>query len=172
MLTHLLLPALQKSKSARIIIEASSAHAASRKPDFDDIKSEKKYGAQPNYSLSKLYAIWMGQRFAKELKEKGIHNVTFNITHPGAVATTFGQNEKKGLMIDIIYKVGLLFMSKPEDGAKSEIYLASSPKVEGVSGKFFSHKCKEDKPNDKYYSAENEQKLWNYCKKVTKAYLS
>lgn len=171
LLTHLLLPALQKSKSARIIIEASASHGTARKPDFNDMKSEKEYGAQSNYSLSKLYAIWMGQHFAKVLKEKKINNVTFNITHPGASATTFGQNEKKGFIVDAIYKIGLLFMSKPEEGAKSEIYLASSPEMEGISGKFYSHKCKEDKPNSKHYSLENEKKLWDYCEKVTKNYI-
>lgn len=171
LLTNLLLPALQKSKSARIIIESSAAHSVSRKPDFNDMKSEKEYGAQSNYSLSKLYAIWMAQHFAKVLKEKNINNVTFNITHPGAAATTFGQFEKKGFLTDLIYKVGLLFMSTSADGAKSEIYLASSSEVEGVSGKFYSNKCKVDKPNTKYYSEDNEQKLWHYCEEITKIYL-
>jgi hypothetical protein len=75
-------------------------------------------------------------------------------------------------MTDIIYKVGLIFMSKPKDAAQSEVYLASSPEVEGVSGEYFSNKCKKDKPNNKYYSAENEQKLWDYCVKITKPYLN
>lgn len=171
LLTNLLMPALQKSKSARIIIEASAAHSQARKPDFNDMKCEKKYGAQSNYNLSKLYAIWMGQHFAKVLKEQNIKHITCNITHPGAAATTFGQFEKKGLIVDMIYKVGLIFMSTPADGAKSEVYLASSSEVEGVSGKFFSNKCKEEKPNLKYYSKENEQRLWDYCEKVTREYI-
>ncbi|MEJ8305162.1 SDR family oxidoreductase [Saccharibacillus sacchari] len=172
LLTRLLLPALRKSRSARVIIESSASHSSARKPDFEDMTSEKDYGAQPNYSLSKLYAIWMGQYFAKFLNRENIRNVTVNITHPGAVATDFGQNEKKGFMVDLIYKVALRFMAKPEDGAKSEIYLATSPEVEGVSGKYFSHQCKEDTPNPKHYSLENEKKLWTYCEKATQAYLN
>lgn len=170
LLTHLLLPALQKSQSARVVLESSASHAAARKPDFTDMKSTKTYGAQGNYSLSKLYAIWMGQRFAAFLKANAIHHVTFNVTHPGAVATSFGQNENKGFIVNAIYKIALPFVSKPEDGAKSEIYLASSPEVEGVSGKYYSHKCKEDQPNPRHYSQENEKAIWDYCEKVTRAY--
>lgn len=172
LLTWLLLPTLQKSSSARVIIEASAAHGTARKPDFTDMKSEKIYGAQSNYSLSKLYAIWMGQHFAKELIEDRIHNVTVNITHPGAAATQFGQTVKKGFMTDMIYKIGLRFVDTPADGAKSEIYLATSPEVEGVSGKYFSNKCKEDSPNPKHYTKENEKSLWNYCMSICASYLN
>ena len=171
LLSHLLLPAVQKSKSGRIIIEASAAHSAARKPDLTDMKSEKTYAAQGNYSLSKLYAIWMARHFIKYMKENNITNVTYNISHPGASATKFGQDEKKGFLIDFIYKVGLKFMITPAEGAKSEIYLATSPEVEGKNGLFISPKCKEDKINEKYYTIENEQKIWDYCMKVCKAYM-
>ena len=97
--------------------------------------------------------------------------MTYNISHPGASATKFGQDEKKGFLTDLIYKVGLKFMITPAEGAKSEIYLAASPEVEGKNGLFISPKCQEDKINEKYYTVENEQKLWDYCMKVCKAYM-
>lgn len=77
LLSYLLLPAVQKSNSGRMIIEASSAHSVARRPDLTDMKSAKKYEAQGNYSLSKLYAIWMARHFIKYLKENNITNVTF-----------------------------------------------------------------------------------------------
>lgn len=171
LLTHLLLPLLKNSNSGRIIFEASGAHAVARKPDFEDMKSDKKYNAQGNYSLSKLYLIWMGQHFAKYLKEMNIVNVTANITHPGAVATDFGQNVNKGLVTDLIYKIGLLFMSKPINGARSEIYLAISNEVEGISGKYFNDKCKVTNPSQKWFNEENVEKIWNYCMNSCKDYL-
>lgn len=171
LLTQLLLPVLQKSDSARVIIEASASHRVARKPDFTDMKSEKKYGAQSNYSLSKLYAIWMGQHFAKVLKERKIKNITVNITHPGAAATQFGQNIKKGFFTDLIYKIGFRFMGTPEDGAKSEIFLATAPSIEGISGKYFNNKCIETQPSKKFYSDENEQQIWEYCLKICKPYM-
>lgn len=171
LLSQLLLPLVQKSKDGRIIIEASAAHSASRKPDFNDMKSEKKYGAQGNYCLSKLYAIWMARHFSKVLKEKGITNVTYNIAHPGASGTDFGQSVKKGFIVDMIYKLALRFTLTPAEGAASEIYLASSSDVQGVTGKYYSPKCIEDKVNERYYSKENEQKIWDYCMKVTKPWM-
>ncbi|MGI6104767.1 MAG: SDR family NAD(P)-dependent oxidoreductase [Raoultibacter sp.] len=172
LLTYLLLPSLQKSDSSRVVIEASAAHGAARKPDFSDMRSDKVYAAQSNYSLSKLYAIWMGQHFARYLLENSINNVTVNITHPGTVASSFGQGTKKGFVNDLIYNVvGPIIATSPEEGAKSEVFLATSPSVEGVSGKYYSNKCEEDKPNQKYYSAENEKKLWDYCMKVCDPFL-
>lgn len=172
LLSHLLLPLLQKSPSARIVFEASASHNFARKPDFDDMTSEHDYNAQGNYNLSKLYVIWVMQRFAKYLKEQSITNVTANATHPGMAATQFGQNVKKGFWVDLIYKVAYKFgkMSSIADGARSEIFMAVSPDVEGVSGKFYSNKCKVQQPNQKHYSEENEQRIWDYCMKVTEDY--
>lgn len=172
LLSHLLLPLLRRSRSARIVFEASSAHNASRKPDFDDMTSEKSYNAQGNYNLSKLYIIWVMQRFARYLKEQGITNVTANATHPGMAATQFGQNVKKGFWVDAIYKVSLKLglMSSIADGARSEIFMAVSPDVEGLSGKYYSNKCREEQPSQKHYSEENEQRIWDYCMKVTEDY--
>lgn len=172
LLSRLLLPLLQKSQSARIIIESSAAHSTARKPDFNDMKSEKNYGAQENYSLSKLYVIWMAQRFNKFLQNEKINNVTINVTHPGAAATSFGQNVDKGFFTNLIYKFSLLFMSKPETAARSEIFLATSPKVEGISGKYFDNKGRQTKPNKRHYTKENEELIWKYCNKICQSYLN
>lgn len=170
LLSHLLLPLLQKSKSGRIIFEGSSAHSASRRPDFNDMKCDKNYGAQGNYNLSKLYVIWVVRYFAKFLKKKGINNVTINTTHPGFVGSQFGQNADKGFLVNIIYKIGWYFSDTVDKGAISEVFLATSPKVEGVSGKYFSNKCEEEQPKEKYYSLENEKKIWDYCVEVCKPF--
>ena len=172
LLTQLLLPTLQKSKSARVIFEASAAHSVAREPDFTDMKSLKTYGAQGNYCLSKLYLIWVAQHFSKILSERGVSNITVNTTHPGMVNSQFGQGMKKGLFTDMIYWVGSFFADKPSDGAMSEVFLATSPTVEGVSGKYYSNKCQEDQPSMKYYSLENEQHIWDYCSEICKPYIS
>ncbi|MBR4984469.1 MAG: SDR family NAD(P)-dependent oxidoreductase [Proteobacteria bacterium] len=173
LLTHLLLPLLQKSPSARVIFESSAAHGVSRKPDFNDMKCEKKYDAQGNYCLSKLYVIWVMQHFAKYLAEKNIGNITMNATHPGMVMTKFGQNEKKGFIVDLIYSISykLGLGDTIEDGAKSEIYLATSSEVEKITGKFYSNKCKLEIPKQKHYSEENEKAIWDYCMKICKPFM-
>ena len=171
LLSHLLLPLLQNSKSGRIVFESSAAHSVARKPNFDDMKCEKEYGSQGNYCLSKLYLNWMVGRFCKYLQEKNISNVTANITHPGIVMSQFGQNVNKGFIVNTIYKLGAWFATNADDGCKSEVYLVVSDELEGVTGKYYSEKWKESQPSNRWYSEENEQKLWDYCLSVYEKYM-
>jgi len=171
LLMQSLLEALTKSKSARIINLSSAMHRRGGLPDFSDFQSEKSYNPARAYGLSKLYLIWITRHLAGQLKEKGIENITVNACHPGAVATNFGQDSDKGFINNLIFKLALSFMSKPEDGARTSIYLSTSPDVENVTGEFFDNKCKIEKPDDRYYSSENEKIVWDYCQTVMKDYL-
>jgi len=166
-----LLEILTKSPSARIINLSSAMHRRGGRPDFNDFQSEKNYNPARAYGLSKLYLIWITRHLAKELKETGIKNITVNASHPGAVATNFGQDSDKGLINNLIFKAALPFMDKPLKGAKTSIYLATSPEVENITGEFFNNKEKIEKPDDRYYSPDNEQIVWDYCKEITKDYL-
>ncbi|WP_240633408.1 SDR family oxidoreductase [Paenibacillus montanisoli] len=177
LLTELLMDVLVKSPSARIINTSSAMHRRSAKPDFSDLQLEKRYSSSGSYALSKLYLIWLTQHLAAQLKKQGIRNVTANVSHPGAVATQFGQSNDKGFFINLVFK-GAMGLSRiirvlgdPEKGAATTVYLATSQQVEGVSGKFFDHKMKEEKPQDKHYSKENEQKLWDSCMRIISPYL-
>ena len=172
LLTQLLLPTLEKSSSARIINLYSAMHKNGGNPDFNNFQSEKVYATNKAYGLSKLYLVWNTQHLAKLLKEQGINNVTVNACHPGAVATNFGQDADKGFLFNMIFKVALLFMDKPEKGARTSIYLATAPEMENVTGKFFGNNKNEEKPDAKYYSPENEQIVWDYCMETVKPYLT
>jgi NAD(P)-dependent dehydrogenase (short-subunit alcohol dehydrogenase family) len=171
LLTKLLLDTLTKSKSARIINLYSAMHRRGGKPDFNNFQSEKAYKTDKAYGLSKLYLVWTTQHLAKLLKEKGITNVTVNACHPGAVATNFGQDSDKGFVMNLIFKIALKLMPKPETGARTSIYLATSPEVQNVSVQFFDQKMKVEKPDSRYYSSENEQLVWDYCENITHPYL-
>ncbi len=170
LLMHSLLDVLKKSPSARIVNLSSAMHRRGGVPDLNDFQLEKSYATDRAYGLSKLYLIWITQHMAKFLKEKGISNITVNASHPGAVATNFGQDSDKGFVMNLIFKIALLFMDKVEDGARASIYLATSPEVQNVTGKFYSNKAKPEKPADKYYTPENEKLVWEYCMKMTKKY--
>ena len=171
LLTQLLLEVLKKSTSARIINLSSAMHRRGGKPDFSDFQLEKRYKPDKAYGLSKLYLIWVTRRQARLLQESGVANVTVNASHPGAVATNFGQDADKGFWINLIFKAAMRFMDRPEQGAKTSIYLATSPEVEHVTGKFFGSREKEEQPDDKYYSEENERKVWDYCMGIVESYL-
>lgn len=171
LLMQSLLPLLQKSTDARIINLSSAMHKRGGQPDFNDFNLEKSYKPDRAYGLSKLYLIWISRHLAAELQSKGVSSVTVNVCHPGAVATNFGQDSKKGFIIDLIFKAALWVMPKPEVGAQTGIWLASSDEVKNTSGRFYGYKKNVEKPDDQYYSAANEQTVWNYCMKVTEAYL-
>lgn len=171
LLMQSLLELLQKSDAARIINLSSLMHKRGGKPDFSDFQLEKNYAAPKAYGLSKLYLIWVSRHMTTYLKEKNITNITVNVCHPGAVSTNFGQDSDKGFLINTIFKVALLLMDKPEKGAITSIYLATSPLVEGVTGLFFGSKENIEKPDESYYSKENEEKVWNYCQQIINPYL-
>lgn len=171
LLTKLLLEILAKSDSARIINLYSAMHRRGGKPDFTNFQSEKVYKTDRAYGLSKLYLVWITKHLAKQLKEKGIANITVNACHPGAVATNFGQDVDKGFLMNLIFKTALFFMPKPEKGAETSIYLATSSEVENTSGEFYDQNRKIEKPDDRYYSVENENLVWEYCEKTTQKYL-
>lgn len=170
LITELLLNNLAKSPSARIINTSSAMHKRGGKPDYSDLQLQKNYTPAKAYGLSKLYMIWITRHLATMLKEKGINNITANVLHPGAVATSFGQEIDKGFINNLIFKLALPFMDKPEKGAATTVYLATSEEVENVTGKFFGN-MKEEKADDKYYSKENEKLVWDYCMQIIAPYV-
>jgi len=170
LLTTLLLDLLRKSPSARVITVASAAHKMSGKPYLDDIELKQHYTMGKAYGLSKLYVIWIMSHFVSEMKKAGIRNITFNTVHPGSATTSLGRESTKSILTKIIYFLWRPLMTTAAKGASSSIYAATSPELEGITGSYFGPKG-EEKPSDKYYSLENEQIVWDYCKKVTKDYL-
>ena len=82
------------------------------------------------------------------------------------VATGVGRNEKSWLSFGV--KLAAPFFLTPEEGAKTSIYLATSPEVEGVSGKYFA-KCKEKRSNRESYDRDVQRRLWEVSEKLVGA---
>ena len=134
LLTSLLLDALQSSAPARIVNVASAAHRRGC-IDFAYLQGERRYGAWRAYSQSKLAHILFTYELARRLEGTG---VTVNALHPGLVATNFGRsNRGVGALLWRALQVAAI---DPEQGAKTIIYLASSPEMEGITGKYFVRK--------------------------------
>ncbi|HKA88554.1 MAG TPA: SDR family oxidoreductase [Haliangiales bacterium] len=160
LLTHLLLPALEAAAPSRIVVVASDAHARGH-IDFDDLMGEKSYAGFRAYGQSKLANILFTYELARRLDGK---RVTANCLHPGVVATGFGRNDKSWLSYGI--KLVAPFFLTPEEGAQTSIYLASSPDVEGTTGKYFA-KSKEKKSNRESYDRDVQRRLWEVSEKLT-----
>ena len=132
LLTGLLLDCLTASASARIITVSSGAHARAR-IDFDDLQGERDYSGQRAYSQSKLANVMFTYELARRLDGTG---ATATVLHPGVVRTSFGAEDQAAYLAARI-GVARLFMKTPTQDASTPIYLASSPQIEGITGRYF-----------------------------------
>lgn len=160
LLTNLLLDRIKASAPARIINVSSGAHVGARL-DFSDLQSEDGYSNFKAYARSKLANIYFTFSLDKRLNGDG---VTVNTMHPGFVATNFGRSN--GGIYNFIFKLTQIFAKSPEEGAETIIYLASSPEVAGVSGKYFVD-CKPKRASDAAYDEEAAKKLWQRSLELT-----
>jgi len=132
-LTALLWERLMASAPARVVNVASEAHRGSRL-DFEDLQCSRHYSGWRAYGRSKLANILFTRELARRLERTG---VTANCLHPGFVATGFGDNNRSPLRLGIA--IGKLVAAIPvQRGAETSVYLASSPDLDGVTGKYFS----------------------------------
>ena len=131
LLTNLLLDTVKASAPARIINVASDAHASGR-IEFDNLQGERGFSPRA-YGNSKLANILFTLELARRLEGTG---VTVNALHPGFVATGFAKNNGR-VIAALISIVAPLVGRSPAKGAETSVYLASSPGVEGMTGKYF-----------------------------------
>ncbi len=160
MLTNLLLDILKASAPARIVNVSSHAHVGAS-IDFDDLQGEKHFNGMKSYGQSKLANVCFTYELAHRLEGTG---VTANALHPGFIASGFARNN--GLLYNFGMSVIGLFIRQPQQGAQTSIYLASSPEVEGVTGKYFVD-CKEVRSNPLSYDKTLSEKLWQISSELT-----
>src|ERR671914_52802 len=162
LLTKLLLDVLKASSPSRIVNVSSGDHSNGT-IDFDDLQGEKGYKGPKAYSQSKLANVLFTYELARRLEGTGI---TANCLHPGAgVRTNFGSGVTGvfGLMVRSLRPL----MKSPEKGAETSIYLASSPEVEGLSGRYFVKKA-EARSSGMSYEERLARRLWEVSAQLTK----
>jgi NAD(P)-dependent dehydrogenase (short-subunit alcohol dehydrogenase family) len=120
------------STPARIVSTSSTAHMG-MKVDLDDLQTKNGYSSLKAYGRSKLENILFTRELARRLQGTG---VTANCLHPGVVATRFGH--ESGGVLQPFLKALQIFAISPEKGAETIVYLASSPDVASVTGKYFA----------------------------------
>ena len=161
LLTNLLLGLMRKSSPSRIINVTSGAHFAGT-IDFNDLQLEQNYSASKAYAQSKLANILFTYELSHRLAETG---VTVNCLHPGLVATRFAVNRATGRQHPMM-KLIRPFSVSPEKGAETSVYLAASPEVEQVSGKYFIRR-KQRSSSKASYDLVVAEKLWNISATLT-----
>jgi retinol dehydrogenase-12 len=166
LLTHLLLPLLKKSDYGRIVNVSSDSHYGGEIL-FDRFTQKTFYNPMAYYSQSKLANVLFTQELADRLKGTGI---TVNALHPGVVKTRIG-NKGNSKLVGLFWKTfsGISGISV-EDGAKTSVYLATSPEVYNVTGKYF-YRCKEKQPSKLSFDTELQKELWSVTEKICAPYL-
>jgi NAD(P)-dependent dehydrogenase (short-subunit alcohol dehydrogenase family) len=134
-LTQLLTDRLVASAPARVVNVASTAHRSARAGvGFGDLQSEQHYRGMQVYGRSKLANILFTNELARRLPPT---QVTANSLHPGTVATGYARDGDASGFLAFGVKVIKPFIRTPEQGARTSVYLASSPEVAGVTGRYF-----------------------------------
>jgi len=158
LLTNLLLERLKSSAPARIVTVSSSLHMQG-KINFDDLQSEKSYkvaGWVP-YNHTKLMNVLFTFELARRLAGTGL---TANTLHPGVIRTGLQRSTPMSDMVTWAFRT-------PQDGAKTSLYLATSPEVANISGKYFE-KSKVAKHNPLADDVALAQRLWEVSAEMVK----
>jgi NAD(P)-dependent dehydrogenase (short-subunit alcohol dehydrogenase family) len=161
LLTNLLLDVLKASAPSRIVNVSSGDHTNGT-IDFDDLQGQKGYKGAKAYSQSKLANVLFTYELARRLEGTG---VTADCLHPGAgVRTNLGSGVSGvfGIMVRALTPL----MKSPEKGAETSIYLASSPEVEGLSGRYFVKKA-EARSTDVSHDERIARRLWEVSAELT-----
>ena len=162
LLTALLRPALAAAKGARVVTVASYGHVLGSL-DLTDLNYERRsFDAMAVYGTSKLANIL----FARELHKRGASDrIVAASYHPGAVRTGFAQDESS--FFGFLVKIGGPFLRSPQRGARTGIWLASSPDAADPGGLYYVDE-RPKKPSAAGRDDALAQKLWDASEKITK----
>ncbi len=150
LLTNLLLDTLKKNAPSKIVVVSSVAHQNARVV-FDNLQGEKHFDPYGAYSLSKLANLLFTYELAERLK--GVP-VTANALHPGVIETKLlraGFASLQGASI--------------EDGASRILHLIESPRVNGVSGKYFVNDA-EKRSSPESRDANLQARIWSLSERM------
>jgi NAD(P)-dependent dehydrogenase (short-subunit alcohol dehydrogenase family) len=151
LLTRELLPVLERSAPARIVVVSSDLHYRG-KMAWDDLQQAKgPFRGLAAYNQSKLANVLFTKALARRLQGKG---VTVNALHPGVVATELTRDYPRA--IAAIWK---LFLISPERGAQCSLYVATSPDLADTTGAYFAKSRAKPASRDAR-DEEQQERLW------------
>lgn len=149
LLTRLLLPSLRDTPPSRIINVAS---VGQHPINFKDVMLERHYDPMTAYSQSKLAQVMFTFDLAEALKGE---RVTVNCLHPASLMNTKMVHESLGYNLTTV-----------EDGVKAVLYLATSPALDDITGKYFDQQ-REARANPQAYDIAARRRLRQISEQLT-----
>ena len=156
LLTRVLGPTLEAGAPARIVNVASVAHLGARLE-----VSDLRFAGWKGYKRSKLANILFTYELARRLEGTG---VAANALSPGLVASNFGMNNRG--LFPVVRPLWNWASLTNEQGARTSVYLATSPEVEGVTGQYFA-RCKPRRSSAASYDRAAAADLWRVSAALT-----
>ncbi len=151
---------LRETVGDRVVTVSSSGHRYARF-DWDDLATMRTWKGEIGvYGASKLCNIWFAREASRRFAAKG---VTSNSLHPGPVATSFGQSGS--WLFKYGTRIARPFLLTAAQGARTSVYLASSPEVAGVTGEYFA-KCKVKQPSGRARDEASARRLWELSEQL------
>lgn len=171
-LVNRLLP-MMVARGAGRIVHVGSRSGYRRAPpagiDFDNLRGEKNFDAGEAYGRSKLANALFSLELARRLEGSG---VTSNVIHPGLVVTNIARTAP-GALRWAFDKLGPLFAKTPEQGAATQVYVATAPALAGVSGAYFED-CNPVTVSGDHHMFDQAMaaRLWRTAEEMTGEYLA
>lgn len=174
LLTNLLLEQMKQSAPARIIFVSSEGHKVCKGVAFEDLNNDAIWqGREINhnaafnaYSRAKLCNIHCMRELDQRLQGSG---VTVNAVSPGFFVNTGIHREMRGIFrfgALLVFGLGsLLGFSTAKKGARTHIWAASSPEVDGISGKYFQA-CREISMCPHAEDNQERQQIWRLSEEL------
>lgn len=164
LLTDLLRERLAASAPARVVTVSSAAHRGVGL-DFGDLQGERAYDGWSAYARSKLANVLYTYELARRLEGSG---VTANALHPGIVRTGFGHDNGAAMRAFMMLTQLPPLGASPRRGARTQVWLASSPAVEGISGRYFVRR-RARRSSRASYDQEAQRRLWEASELLARA---
>jgi NAD(P)-dependent dehydrogenase (short-subunit alcohol dehydrogenase family) len=158
LLTNLLLDTIKRSAPARIINVSAKIHHIA-KLDLDNLQSENVYSPVQVYARTNIARNLFTLELSRRLEGTG---VTANCLHPGVIRTQLAKDFAPGIPSWMTRRFTML----PEQGAQTSLYLASSPAVTGVTGKYFNNK-RIRRASRQSRDSDLAEKLWDISTRLT-----
>ncbi|CAI0447525.1 unnamed protein product [Linum tenue] len=173
LLTELLLEKMEETAResgmhGRIINLSSAIHSWVKRDSSSSFQnmlnptnSSSSYNGTRAYAQTKLAAILHAKELSRQLKARNA-KVTVNAVHPGIIKTGIIRDHK-GLITDSVYFIASKLLKSVSQGAATTCYVALSPQIEGVGGKYFAD-CNESNCSALGNDGGEALQLWEHTR--------